>query len=334
MAPLVPHEERGVGTFPDAACHRGFRHPDYGEGGKRVPAPERPFYYPVLYRIPFEGSERILGADFAQVPSRRAAIDEARASRLPAATEAIPLLAAPGTLKGIVVFQPVFSRNETENFMGVFAIVVELNALLNRMRTEEAHVERHVLAGDLWRLYGAGVHEHVVSTGEYAILPPAWPAVGDLFSVRPLLFFGRTFAVILRPGPGFRALYPPRAGWMSLFAGIMVTAVLTMLAVTVANRREELERQVAMRTDELRRSKDELFLMNAALVDTTRKTQEIARRAEAASEAKGRFLANMSHEMRTPLNGFLDELAAARHPSDGGAAGVRRCRLESPARRC
>ena len=162
-----------------------------------------------------------------------------------------------------------------------------------------------MLVGDLWRLYGAGVHEHVVSTGEYAILPPAWPAVGDLFSVRPLLFFGRTFAVILRPGPGFRALYPPRAGWMSLFAGIMVTAVLTMLAVTVANRREELERQVAMRTDELRRSKDELFLMNAALVDTTRKTQEIARRAEAASEAKGRFLANMSHEMRTPLNGFL-----------------------------
>ena len=189
--------------------------------------------------------------------------------------------------------------------MGVLAIVVELNALLNRMRTEEAHVERAVLVGDLWRLYGAGVHEHVVSTGEYAILPPAWPAVGDLFSVRPLLFFGRTFAVILRPGPGFRALYPPRAGWMSLFAGIMVTAVLTMLAVTVANRREELERQVAMRTDELRRSKDELFLMNAALVDTTRKTQEIARRAEAASEAKGRFLANMSHEMRTPLNGFL-----------------------------
>ena len=304
--PLVPHEEReAFERLGRSLVTEDFVIRDYGEGGRRGPAPERPFYYPVFYRIPFEGSERILGADFAQVPSRRAAIDEARASRLPAATEAIPLLAAPGTLKGIVVFQPVFSRNETENFMGVLAIVVELNALLNRMRTEEAHVERAVLVGDLWRLYGAGVHEHVVSTGEYAILPPAWPAVGDLFSVRPLLFFGRTFAVILRPGPGFRALYPPRAGWMSLFAGIMVTAVLTMLAVTVANRREELERQVAMRTDELRRSKDELFLMNAALVDTTRKTQEIARRAEAASEAKGRFLANMSHEMRTPLNGFL-----------------------------
>ncbi|MDD3918079.1 MAG: response regulator, partial [Synergistaceae bacterium] len=304
--PFVPHEEReAFERLGRSLVTEDFVIRDYGEGGKRVPAPERPFYYPVLYRIPFEGSERILGADFAQVPSRKLAIDEAHSSRLPAATEAIPLLAAPGTLKGIVVFQPVYFRNDTNKFMGVLGMVVELNALLNRMRTEEAHVERAVLVGDLWRLYGAGVHEHVVSTGEYAILPPAWPAVGDLFSVRPLLFFGRTFAVILRPGPGFRALYPPRAGWMSLFAGIMVTAVLTMLAVTVANRREELERQVAMRTDELRRSKDELFLMNAALVDTTRKTQEIARRAEAASEAKGRFLANMSHEMRTPLNGFL-----------------------------
>ncbi len=32
---------------------------------------------------------------------------------------------------------------------------------------------------------------------------------------------------------------------------------------------------------------------------------EEKRRADEASEAKGRFLANMSHEIRTPLNGLL-----------------------------
>jgi len=304
--PLVPHGEReAFEQLGRSLVAEDFVIRDYGEGGKIVPAPERPFYYPVLYRVPIEGAGRILGVDFAQVPSRRLAIDEAHSSRLPAATEVVPLLAVPGTLKGIVVFQPVFFRNDTNKFMGVLGMVVELNSLLNRMRTEEANVERDVLVGDLWRLHGAGVHEHVVSTGKEAVSPPVWPGASELFSMRPLLFFGRTFAVVLRPGPGFITLYPPRAAWMSLFAGILVTAVLTMLAVAAANRREELERQVAMRTDELRRSKDELFLMNAALVDTTRKTQEMARRAEAASEAKGRFLANMSHEMRTPLNGFL-----------------------------
>ncbi len=304
--PFVAHEDReAFERLGRSLVAKDFVIRNYGEGGKRGPAPERPFYYPVLYRVPFEGSERILGVDFAQVPSRRTAIDEARFSRLPAATEAVPLLAAPGTLKGIVVFQPVFLRGDTAKFIGVLALVVELNSLMNRMRTEEANVERAVLVGDLWRLYGSGVQDHVVSTREDAVLPPVWPDASDLFSVRPLLFFGRTFVVILRPGPGFFALYPPRAAWMSLFAGLLVTFLLTLLAVATANRREELERQVAMRTDELRRSKDELFLMNTALVDTTRRTQEIARRAEAASEAKGRFLANMSHEMRTPLNGFL-----------------------------
>ena len=304
--PLVAHEDReAFERLGRSLVAEDFVIRDYGEADRRVPAPERPFYYPVFYRVPFEGNERILGIDFSPVPSRRVAIDEARALRLPAATEVVPLFSGPGPLQGIVVFQPVFSRNETDKFMGVLAMVVELNTLMNRMRTEEAHVERDVLVGDLWSLHSVGAPEHIVSTQEDDASAPVWPDASDLFSVRPLLYFGRTFVVVLRPGPGFFSLYPPRAAWMSLFAGILVTVVLTLLAIAAANRREDLERQVAMRTDELRRSKDELFLMNAALVDTTRKTQEMARRAEAASEAKSRFLANMSHEMRTPLNGFL-----------------------------
>ena len=50
-------------------------------------------------------------------------------------------------------------------------------------------------------------------------------------------------------------------------------------------------RKALERTRELRRARDEAV--------------EIARRAEAASQAKSRFLANMSHEIRTPMNGVL-----------------------------
>jgi len=304
--PAVPHEEReAFERLARSLVADDFVIRDPAETAKRAPARESPVYYPVLYRVPFEGNGRILGMDFGQSPSRKGAIEEARRTGLPSATEALPPGSDSGTPTVLAVFKPVLSRNEAKSFMGVVGVIVELNALLNTMRTEEAHVERAVLVGDLWSLHGDGARTLLLTTAEATAASWAWPGAADLFSVRPLLFFGKTFAVILRPGPGFYALYPPRAAWMSLSAGLLVTGVLTLLAVAAANRREDLERLVAARTDELQRSRDELSLMNVALLDTTRKAQEMGMRARAASEAKGRFFANMSHEMRTPLNGLL-----------------------------
>jgi len=56
----------------------------------------------------------------------------------------------------------------------------------------------------------------------------------------------------------------------------------------------------------------ELHLALRNLQDQTRRANEMARAAEAASESKSLFLANMSHEIRTPMNailGFADVLS-------------------------
>jgi len=56
---------------------------------------------------------------------------------------------------------------------------------------------------------------------------------------------------------------------------------------------------------ERKQAADRLQASNQLLQEATERANQLARQAEAASQAKSEFLANMSHEIRTPLNGVI-----------------------------
>ena len=87
------------------------------------------------------------------------------------------------------------------------------------------------------------------------------------------------------------------------------------LEIRVQERTAELRKEIAERKRierSLRNAKAEaeiayrqLLEANARLERATARSGELARKAQAASVAKGEFLANMSHEIRTPMNGVI-----------------------------
>jgi len=60
-------------------------------------------------------------------------------------------------------------------------------------------------------------------------------------------------------------------------------------------------------------TEERLIKANEALAEAMAQSQDLARRAEQASQAKSFFLSNMSHEIRTPLNGVLGLLELLEH---------------------
>jgi len=244
--PAVPASERL--SFEEEARATGLAgfgiwEPDMQ--GRPRPAPGREVYYPALFRVPPITATEIPGHDFGSEPLRRAALEEA--SRTGLVTGTGPISLAPGAVRpeGMWICRPVFGDSDPKRLRGFVAATLRLGTMLESADPDaSASFELSLLRKD-------GPPVRLAASGD-AGRPPA----SGLSAMRPILIFGKVFAVTAHAGPGFESIHQVRAGWLTAFAGLLLTTTATLVVGVFTRRRDELERLVSARTSELRESEE------------------------------------------------------------------------------
>jgi PAS domain S-box-containing protein len=229
----------------ESASSAGFKMWQKDAQGKRVPVANREVYYPISQAAPLAGNETALGYDIGSAPLALAALTEAARTGLATATEPLLLIQETNNLKGMVVYRPVFVDEAATHLRGFVAAVLRMRNILGFTGQDEP-----VLL-ELTLLRKETARESLAISWD-AESPPTT----GLSVTRPVLAFGKVFGVTAHAGPVFMKMHPMHARWVTMLVGSVLTGACAFVVRSTLRRREELERLVAERTLELRRSEE------------------------------------------------------------------------------
>jgi len=260
--------------------------------GRRIAPTARPAYYPVLYAEPLAGNQAALGFDLGSEPIRRAALEEALQTGLPAITAPITLVQETNRQKGALIFYPALGRESRlplaegergtggnsgpQNF-GFTLAVLRMESVLKKALTHSGYGDSSIqvnlyqlepgqspirLASSTTELVPeplAGGSRQAGPEHEAATMPgvsanPFRAGESGLFELYPLFAFNRTYAIAVSPGATYPHANPLMASRVTGLAGVLLSGLLAMFVGFLNNRRAALEVEVELRTAELRAS--------------------------------------------------------------------------------
>ena len=222
--------------------------------GERVPVAGREVYYPVTQVAPLAGNERVRGYDIGSAPLPALALTEASQTGLATATDPLTLVQEIENKKGIVVYRPVFASDGSKRLRGYAAAVLRMGNFLGYVGQDES-----VLL-ELSILRKGAAPESLAISWDASSRPPTT----GLSMTRSIFAFGKVFGLTAHAGPEFMKMYPMRASWLTILAGLTLTGAFAFITRVTLQRREELERLVAERTLELRRSEERFKALHDA----------------------------------------------------------------------
>lgn len=230
--------------------------------GRRQPATGRHTHFPVCFNAPQNGNEGALGLDLGFETSRRTALLEAANTGFPTATDVVTLMPSAGSQTASLVFRPVYTEGRGPRRLRGFALaVLRLKNVLTNALAQSVHEEPAVILA----LVQFKAHEEprlIVESTPWPKRTGGLDLAGkdstDPSILVPLFCFGKSFALAARPGPAFMAAHPAHGMWMAAMMGLILTGAITTFIGFLTNRRAYLEREVSLRTAELRESEESI----------------------------------------------------------------------------
>jgi two-component system cell cycle sensor histidine kinase/response regulator CckA len=304
--PLIPAAQRAA--FEEE-LQRSYHKPDFAitehdAAGQLHRALERETYLPIAYIDPLKGSESAMGFDLAMGPTSKF-LAQARATDRITVTEQVPLVQVPDGRLGVIMISPVRriprpgEPPETATFQGFVQAVFLTQGLLERTCAAQPDMLLDMLFVDASE---ADPARRTLFYYRAAVPNGAMPAPSvDEFQrgmslQLPLPIGGRNWQVLYRPRAGWVEEQFTPLPWVRTGGVLLVTALVAGLVQVSGRRTDLIKREVAARTEELRRTQQEL-------------EEDISRRttAEAALKAsEERLQAILDHN---PNSIFVKDLA-------------------------
>lgn len=226
------------------------------DGGRAKPTGDH-LLYPIAYIEPAGSNLASLGLDVASLPGCGDALDAAARTRLVTASDPVSIVPFGATTNTILVFRPVFAGDDPNRLSGYAAVALLPEILLYRALSRQSTKEEATSLVDLFQMVEPNHLLRLASNHRVAdAAPESMDSVAALLDddsfLAPAFAFGKVYALVARPGPGFLDLYPRRAAGRTALLGLALTGLLTALIGTLATRRAALERLVAERTADLK----------------------------------------------------------------------------------
>jgi signal transduction histidine kinase len=228
------------------------------------PNDQRPVSVVVDYVHPIDQAQAAFGYDLLSEPFRRAAVSRARDRARPIATSPLTFVTEATNAQGVLVMLPAYHavdqqpppRQRFERFMGVAYAALRFPDLLQGV----------VAQGDDLEVYDVGSIEDPLPArlraGDAAFdlnrRPEAPDRDEDESRMRRLVVAGRRWQIYYRPSAALVSAGERALPWLVAAFGIVVSLLAGAVVQSTATSRRRAEALADERTEELRRSNEEL----------------------------------------------------------------------------